>query len=137
MMAKRVAQPTNGGTTGDDEIVVFEYIKSQFFRVIHADGAIGGITPHGNIHFALYSDRGAIPRALVYRRGKDGSIGEQLADQTVVRPGVIREMDVDVVLSSSAAESLHSWLGDRLKELADRREKIKQAKRTAKGARNV
>jgi hypothetical protein len=46
----------------EDEVVVFEYIKSQLFRVIHSDGAIGGITPTGNVHVAFYSDRAAIPK---------------------------------------------------------------------------
>lgn len=40
----------------------FNYIKSAQFRVIHADGAIGGVTPNGFIHMALFNERAAIPR---------------------------------------------------------------------------
>ena len=39
----------------------FDFIKSNFFRVIKADGAFGGISPNGSIHMALYSERSAIP----------------------------------------------------------------------------
>lgn len=103
-----VQEPTN---------VVFEYIKSQHFRVIHADGAIGGITPSGNVHVAFYSERPAIPRMMVHEANPDGSLGKLLPEQTVKRPGVIREMDVDVVLNLSGVESLLVWLKDRKKEL--------------------
>ena len=44
------------------EQLEFHYIKSNQFRVIHVDGGIGSITPKGFIHFALYSERLAIPR---------------------------------------------------------------------------
>ena len=36
--------------------VRFHYLKSQLWRVVHVDGAIGGITPRGMIHAALYSE---------------------------------------------------------------------------------
>ena len=33
--------------------VRFFYIKSTLFRVIHADGALGGVTPRGDRYGAL------------------------------------------------------------------------------------
>jgi hypothetical protein len=105
----------------EDEVVVFEYIKSQLFRVIHSDGAIGGITPTGNVHVAFYSDRAAIPKVQVHRKNPDGTLGDLLKKHTVVRPGIVREMDVDVILSPAAAEALMLWLSDRLKDLKQRR----------------
>ena len=94
----------------DEKLLVLEYIKSALFRVVHSDGAIGGLTPAGNVHFALYSDRPAIPRLQVHRIQSDGQLGDALPDRTVVRPGIIREMDVDVIMSPSAARSLGTWL---------------------------
>lgn len=113
----------NGGSPAQEPVIVFEYIKSEFFRVIHTDGAIGGITPQGNIHFALFSERSAIPRLLVHEANPDGTLGKALPDRAVVRPGIIREMDIDVVMSLSTAESFAAWLGDRIAELKKRQKK--------------
>lgn len=100
--------------------VTIEYIKSQSFRVIHADGAIGGVTPSGNVHLALYSERAAIPRTLVHEANDDGSLGNPIPEETIVRPGLIREMDVDVILTRPAVEGLLKWLTDRMKDLEER-----------------
>ncbi|HLW54414.1 MAG TPA: hypothetical protein VKW06_16380 [Candidatus Angelobacter sp.] len=45
--------------------VCFHYVKSNYFRVIHADGMYGGLTPCGGIFFALYSDRQPLPELTV------------------------------------------------------------------------
>ena len=68
--------------------VVIEYIKSQLFRVAHVDGAIGGPTPSGQIHLAMFSERPAIPRRLVARLS-GGVIGDPIPEETVVREGMI------------------------------------------------
>lgn len=112
--------PSDSATT---EVVVFEYIKSTAFRVIHADGAIGGISPSGNIHFALFSDRPAIPRLQVNERNADGTLGRVKPEHTVVRPGIIREMDVDVVMSPVAAKALADWLIQNLSKLEEKSKK--------------
>ena len=126
-MPKRArARKTRSAVTGtpvkpaDQSLLIFEYIKSPSFRVIHADGAIGGLTPQGNIHFALYSERTAIPRMHVFKANPDGTLGAQISEQTVTRPGIIREMDVDVVLSPQVAEGLLAWLTDRVNEAKKR-----------------
>jgi hypothetical protein len=113
-MAKKLAAAKTSPAEQDSELIVFEYIKSNFFRVIHADGAIGGITPEGNLHLAFFSDRPAIPKMQVHKRNPDGSLGNMLNEHTIVRPGIIREMDIDVVISPDAARSLISWINQNL-----------------------
>lgn len=120
---KKKPKKSNGGNHAQERVIVFEYIKSELFRVIHADGAIGGITPQGNIHFALFSERAAIPRVLMHEANPDGSLGKALPDRSVVRPGLIREMDVDVVMSLATAEPFAAWLEERIAELKKRLKK--------------
>jgi hypothetical protein len=96
--------------------IKFDYIKSQYFRVIHADGAIGSVTPAGFIHFALYNERSAIPRQITHLVKPDGTLGERVFEETVGRETIVREMDVDVVLSITVAENLRKWLGEKIKE---------------------
>jgi hypothetical protein len=115
--SSRKAKNGNGPLAVDQKNVVIEYIKSQLFRVVHADGAVGGVTPSGNLHIAFFSERPAIPRMMVHRRNENGTLGDLLPEQTVVRPGMIREMDVDIMIQPHAVGSLIKWLQERQVEL--------------------
>ena len=63
-----------------------------------------------DIHFALYSERAAIPRQTVHELKPDGKLGKQLTDQTVSRGSIVREMEVDIFLTVETARSLAEWL---------------------------
>ncbi|MCA8907271.1 MAG: hypothetical protein KDA64_05200 [Rhodospirillaceae bacterium] len=101
--------------------VVFDYIKASGFRAVRADGAIGSTTPNGHIHMALYSEREAIPRRTVVALTEQGTLGDVVEVQT--RGSIVREMEVDIFLTQEVAESIHAWLGDRIKETKSRGEK--------------
>lgn len=128
-MAKRPKEHT--GATQPTKIK-FGYIKSNLFRVIHADGAIGGLTPSGNVHISFYSERSAIPKTMFHTRNEDGSLGSPIPEETIVRDEIIREMDIDVVLSPAAVDGLIKWLTDRRADLAVHRDTISQPKASAK-----
>jgi hypothetical protein len=120
---------SSSGRSEERQTVVFEYIKSPLFRVIHADGAIGGITPTGNVHVAFHSDRPAIPRTQVFHRNSDGTLGDIIPEHTVTRPGIIREMDVDVILSESSAVALRDWLTGRIDDLRATKNQLRKIAR--------
>lgn len=61
----------------EGEKLNFHYIKSRHFRVIHADGAFGGVTAKGYIHFAFYNERGAIPRITEVNIKADGTTSKE------------------------------------------------------------
>jgi hypothetical protein len=107
---------SNGGKSAEQK-VAFDYIKGQQFKVIHADGAIGGLTAQGNIQFALYSERRAIPRRMVHMLKSDGSLSDAVPSETVSRDAIVREMDVSVVVSPDTATSIAKWLLERVEEL--------------------
>ena len=94
--------------------LTFDYIKSPSFRVIHADGAIGGVTPRGDIHVAYFSEREAIPTRMVFEMLQGGTLGRELDEERITRGGFVREMDVDVVMSVTVAESLMKWLSEQI-----------------------
>lgn len=113
-MAKRSEKSGNGGA---DNTVAFDYIKTAQFRSIHADGAIGGITPNGNIHLAFYSERPAIPRRVVQRVTPSGALGDEVQERRESRNSIVRELDSDLFLSLSVAKGVQKWLGERIAEL--------------------
>lgn len=94
--------------------IVFDYIKSSSFRCVRADGVVGGITPHGYIHMAFFSERPAIPRRVIHELQEDGNIGEIRDMET--RNSIIREMDTDVFITLDAAKNLHTWLAQQIEE---------------------
>ena len=98
--------------------IVFDYIKGNLFRVIHCDGVIGGVTPSGNLHMAFFSERPAIPRTQVHSRNEMGTLGPPIPERSEGRPGVVREMDIDVVISPRAVDALVDWLNQQKERLA-------------------
>jgi len=95
-------------------ILKTHFIKSNFFRVVHADGAWGGITPQGNIQMELWSERQPIPTLAVYPVADDGTIGDESVHQREIKEGTVREVEVGVVLNLFTAKSLIKWLQERV-----------------------
>ena len=96
--------------------LTFHYIKSNQFRVTHADGAIGGPTPRGLIQINFYSERMPIPTQTV-QPVTEGKLGEEIKERRVSKEGVIRELEVGVIVDLSAAKTLLKWLGEKIDNL--------------------
>ena len=89
----------------------FFYEKSRDFRVVHVDGAYGGLTPSGkNVAVSLYSERRPIPREQVFDVGSDGRLADR-PKATVSKQGLFREVEVCAIMDIAAAQALHAWLG--------------------------
>jgi hypothetical protein len=97
--------------------VKFHYIKSNLFRVVSGEGAIGSVSPHGKIFFALYHERAAIPTGLTHFVSESGELGE--ISETETRGGIVRELEVGVLMDLADAIQLRDWLGSRISELQD------------------
>lgn len=94
--------------------VAFDYIKAHDFRIVWADGAVGGVTPNGLVHCALYAERPALPRRQVFKiemnSDSTGQLGAEVLEKQISRGSVVREMSCDLFLSAQAAENLAGWL---------------------------
>lgn len=99
-----------------DQRITYHYLKSNYFRVIHCDGAHGGITPTGHIQFNLYNERPAIPTKTVHSVTPDGTLGQELRDLRESKDGVVREMEVGVIMTVDAVRALHGWLETKLRD---------------------
>ena len=130
------APVTKAAKSPEPQRVALEYIKSNLFRVIHADGAIGGVTPAGNIHVAFYSERPAIPRMTVHLRADDGTLGAPIPDQTVSRAGFIREMDIDIVFNRELVPKLIEWLLKAKTQAEQHVAQVKQLQRNKQGSKD-
>ena len=64
---------------------------------------------------AIYNERHAIPQETVQEIKPDGTLGEVIQSETVVREGIVREMEVDVLMNVEVAKSVINWLEDKIK----------------------
>ena len=110
--SKKTQIPTNL-----PEQVRYHFIKSNAFRVFYVDGAHGGITPKGQIQIALFNERHPIPQQIVHKLDADGSLGDVIAEETVGRQGIVREVEAEAIMTLETAKSLIAWLSRSVKQL--------------------
>ncbi len=56
--------------------IKFYFEKAKLFRVVHVDGAIGGITPTRDVFVSLYNQRIALPQIIEQAISPEGKLGE-------------------------------------------------------------
>ncbi len=125
-MAKESGEST---PEGQDNKIKFDFVKSQAFRVIHADGFFGGVSPNFYIHMAVYNQRNPIPQQVTHKIDPDGSLGAEIKELRVERQGVVREVEADIIMDMPVAEALVEWLRgniDTMKRISERKSKAKQ-----------
>lgn len=107
----------NGGDTRSK--VTYHYIKSNAFRVIHADGVQGGLTPNLKVQMALFNERMPIPRQIVHNvKSGPGEGSFELGDEVErsVRDGIVREVEAEVLMDPIVAERVANWLLEKVKD---------------------
>lgn len=95
-----------------------EFVRSNFYRVVHADGAFGGVTPNGQIRMAIYSEAQRFPHTQTYdftsrpprEIGRNPEVGSGPALFT-------RELEVDIAMNLPVARAMHQWLGDKIHQV--------------------
>ncbi|MCC6466341.1 MAG: hypothetical protein IT463_13460 [Planctomycetes bacterium] len=92
----------------DSRIITMHYAKCEGFRTVHVDGVIGGPTPQGYLHMALFSERLPIPLEVDTSVSEEGKLGADVA--TRGKSGVFREIQMDAMLDLDTARALRDWL---------------------------
>jgi hypothetical protein len=94
----------------------FHFHKSTAFRVVHADGAWGGLTPRLDVFMTFYSERPPIPQVIVHEITDRGLLGQEVRSEREAKDGIIREAEVGVTMDLSVAKSLVAWLQEKIRE---------------------
>ena len=102
---------------GPPKNIDFHYIKASGFRVVHADGVWGGPTPLGYITMSFFSERAPIPRKISFELESQGTLGQETSRDT--KDGLVREVDVEVVVDLRMAKNLMEWLNEKVQYLED------------------
>jgi hypothetical protein len=110
--AKVAAQPE---VDSDESFPLeFHFLKSNYFRVIHIDGAFGGASLDGGIQMVLFSERLPIPDLVVHQVSDAGLVGPEIRESRVTRNGIVREAEVLAVMNLRSAKALRAWLDDKI-----------------------
>jgi len=110
-------EATPKSATSSGHQLPIHFIKSNSFRVVHANGAWYGGDTQGNLHLTFYNERSPIPKMVVVNLDETGIILGEVKRES--KQGIIREMEVDVVLSLQAATELYQTLGENLKSIQE------------------
>jgi len=105
----------------------FHYIKSSSFRMAFGGGVYGGLTPDGRyVSMFIFNERTPIPLQETCELKPTGQVGTRKGK--VGRTGIIREIEIGVVLDGSTIEQMIPWLEKQLVHLKLMRERRAQGK---------
>ena len=112
--------------TEEQPNIKFIYKYSDEYNPKYSNGAIGGVTPTGEIVASFYFERLPLPKTVEQKVDIDGS----LSDLVSVDPkdhdlNIIRFIDHGVILNLKSAKGFHAWLGQKILDL-ERRESSKK-----------
>ena len=94
--------------------IEFHYKKSSLFRVVHSNGAWGGLTPDLDVFVAFFNSRPPIPETVVHELSEEGVVGPEVPELKVSKNGIVREVEVGVIMKPEDVRNLITFLQDRL-----------------------
>lgn len=102
----------------EESEIEFNYIKSNNFRVIHADGAVGDGTPRGDLFLVFYNERFPLPDSQTFNINKEGKIVSEVLDKRQVKSnGVMREVEVGITIDVNVAKGIVVSLSRLIRQL--------------------
>jgi hypothetical protein len=97
--------------------IKFDYIKSNFFRSIRADGAWAGTNGFSDIVLSIYSERTPIPKQTVHQLTEQHTLGDEITAERITRDAVVREVEISMSMTLEVAQSLRDLLGKQLQAI--------------------
>lgn len=93
----------------NDKKLTITTTKGPDYKVLPAEGALGGVTPSQMFQINFYIEAPNIPVEVTHELSSDGKLGEQIS-QVTNGGDIIREMQAAVLMTIPQAESLAHWI---------------------------
>jgi len=114
----RSAKSRSRVENGAPSKIEFKYVFDDAYNPVYANGAVGGVSPKGEVSINFYVERPAVPRTQIYQLAADGKIGPEIArEPSHEHPFAIRFVTAGVTLSLESAKAIHAWLGNQIRTL--------------------
>ena len=91
-----------------------DFRRSASFRIVHADGVWGGVTPYGKVYMTFFSEAPPLPEAMAYSLSADGTALEEVRADRRGSTNPTREVEVGVVMDLNVAKSFLKWLAEKI-----------------------
>ena len=97
------------------ETVKFAYTEAPDYKIIYANGVYGGLTGKDELRFDFFQEFRPAPSEEVHEITEEGKPGLLVSeDRDAQQLELIREKQINVVMTISAAKALYKWLEDKL-----------------------
>jgi len=91
--------------------VKFKYLFADDYIPSYVNGAIGGITPQGEIVINFYLERFPLPNTEIFEVTEEGKLAEKKSvDPEDYARSLVRQVTHGVVLNLKTARQVHEWL---------------------------
>ena len=101
-----------GEAAASAEKLQFHYQKALSYHTIHADGAVGSITPRGHVALTFFNERGVIPRTtsrpILSETDGTVTLGNEEYEDSL--DGVMRQIEVTVFLDLNSVKDVTELL---------------------------
>lgn len=109
----------------------FSYEYREGSEPQYVNGAIGGVSPRGEIIAHFFFEKPTLPKRVVSEITPAGAIGSETVEEPAdMRSSFVRAVTGGIILNYENARNLHTWLGEKIKEL----EFLQQSQGAAKPA---
>ncbi|MGB7913498.1 MAG: hypothetical protein WCF59_14880 [Desulfobaccales bacterium] len=103
------------GIDEESKRIKFDFIKSNFFRVIHVDGVFGGVSPQRLIHMSVWNERWPIPKQVSHKLLPESKLGEEITEDRISRDAIVREVEAHLIMNLETAKQTSIWLQEKIK----------------------
>ncbi|MBN1686303.1 MAG: hypothetical protein JW852_06585 [Spirochaetales bacterium] len=100
--------------------VTYTYERHPDYHIVYANGAVGGVTPRGEVLFDLFIEFVGIPDETVHSVTPDG-LGPEIGRKPE-SPPFTRQSQIGVVMNPGQAKSLGYWLINQVENMERKRE---------------
>ncbi len=109
------AESAGGESAAPRETATVFFAEAEDYRIVHADGIWGGVTPQLDVYMQFYTEFKEPPESVTY--SIDGQRLKE--DSRTGREALVRQLQVGIMINVRTARALQAWLGDKIRE-ADR-----------------
>ncbi len=104
--------------TDSKEKITIDFIKSNYFRVLQANGLNINVTPQLEIQIVVWNDRYSIPKRLVYEMLPDGTLGDLVEDKCDDKESIVREIETIFTIDVETALDLSKALTEAIETIS-------------------
>jgi|SRR5690606_13690612 len=98
--------------------IKYKYKFDDRYNPKFINGAIGGVSPQGEIIINFYLERTSLPITQTFDINKSTGIGQlSVTEPKDIENSFIRYIENGVVMNYKTAKEIHRWLGEHIKNL--------------------